>query len=94
MTAYIIGRMNISNESAYNEFSERARPIVEQYGGRFLVRGGTCITLEGREFVRNVIVEFDSVEQAVALYNSPEYREAWQLQKGAAERDVVVVQGI
>ena len=94
MTAYIIGRMIINDEATYAEFSKRARPIIEQYGGRFLARGGRAVTLEGRAYDRNVIVAFPTMEQAEALYNSPEYKDVWDSRRSAATRAVVVVEGL
>ena len=44
---------------------------------------------------RTVLIEFDSVDQAVAAYNSPGYKEALKaLGQGAAERDIRIVEGL
>ncbi len=94
MTAYWIGRVQVTDEAAYGEYAKRAGPAIEQHGGRFLARGGDIVTLEGEEFPRNVLIEFPSLEQAVACYNSAEYQEAWAFQKGAALRHICIVEGV
>lgn len=94
MTAYWIGRVRVTDAAAFGEYSKRAGPILEAHGGRFLARGGNHATLEGDEFPRNVIVEFPSLDQALACYNSPEYQEAREFQKDAAIREVCIVEGV
>ena len=47
----------------------------------------------GEDFPRNVVVEFPSLDQALACYNSKEYQEAWEYQKNAAVRGICVVEG-
>ncbi len=94
MTAYWIGRVKVTDEAAYGEYAKRAGPAIAKHGGEFLARGGRCVTFEGEERARNVVVAFPTVEDAVACYNSPEYQEAWEFQKDAAVRDLLVVEGV
>ena len=94
MTAYWIARVQVTDADAYGEYAKRAGPAIEKHGGRFLARGGTCITMEGEEFPRNVLIEFPSMDQAVACYNSADYQEAWAFQKDAANRLVCIVEGV
>ncbi len=94
MTAYWIGRVKVTDEAAYGEYAKRGRRAIVKLGGRFLARGGNCVSLEGDEFPRGVLIEFPSLDQAVACYNSKEYQEAWDFQKNAATREVCIVEGI
>lgn len=94
MTAYWIARVQVIDDAAYGEYAKRAGSAIEKYGGRFLARGGKVVTLEGDEFPRNVLVEFPSLQSAVACYESPEYQEAWAFQKNAATREVCIVEGV
>ena len=94
MTAYWMSKVKITDEAAYGEYAKRAGPAIESYGGRFLARGGKCVTLEGDEYLRNVLVEFESFEQAETCYHSKEYREAWKYQEDAAIREVCIVEGV
>ena len=94
MTAYWIARVSVTDEAAYGEYAKRAGPAIAQHGGKFLARGGRFVTLEGAEYPRNVLVEFPSVEAAEACYNSPEYQEAAASAKDAADRLLVIVEGV
>lgn len=94
MTAYWMSKVQITDEAGYGEYAKRAGPAIEKHGGRFLARGGKCVTLEGDDYPRNVLVQFPSLDQAVACYRSKEYQEAWEFQKNAASRLVCIVEGV
>jgi uncharacterized protein (DUF1330 family) len=76
------------------QYAALAGPAIEAEGGRFLARGAPAATLEGVENQRAVLIEFDSVERAVAAYNSPRYQAALAVLKDAAERDVRILEGV
>ena len=61
---YVIARVTVTNPEAYAEYAKGATEAIRQYGGRPLVRGGAYEALEGEARPRNVVIEFDSVEQA------------------------------
>jgi uncharacterized protein (DUF1330 family) len=75
------------------EYGVLAGPAIEAGGGRFLARGSPARTFEGTENQRAVVVEFDSVAQAIATYNSPAYQAALALLRNAVERDVRILEG-
>ena len=94
MPAYWIGRVNVTNPDGYAKYAALAGPAIQKHGGKFLARGGKTETLEGTSYARNVLVEFESLEKAVACYNSPEYAEALKHAKPSATRDIIVVEGV
>jgi len=70
-------------------------PSLKPYGGRFVVRGGKVENLEGNwSPKRLVIVEFPSVEQAKAWWNSPEYKDAKALRQATSKTQMIVVEGL
>jgi uncharacterized protein (DUF1330 family) len=75
------------------EYAALAGPAIEAGGGRFLARGLPVKTFEGLENQRTVLVEFDSVQQAVATYESPRYQAALAKLRGAVEREVRMMEG-
>jgi uncharacterized protein (DUF1330 family) len=94
MPAYIIALVNIANPEKYKEYAKRAGPAGEKYGGKFRVRGGAKTPLEGDiPFQRIVVNEFPTVEAAKKFYNSPEYQEARKHRLGAADFNMVIVEG-
>ena len=83
----------IYSEEKLKEYAIKSKLAVEKFSGKFLVRGGQHETKEGIDFSRNVVVEFDSYETALAAYSSSEYKEALTLLEGGAERMYAVVEG-
>ncbi|MGV0680606.1 MULTISPECIES: DUF1330 domain-containing protein [Mycobacteriaceae] len=95
MTALVIARIRVTDTEKYEAYKPLSKMAIEQFGGRYLVRGAEPITLEGEsEDVRLVIVEFDSVEAAVGFYDSAEYRRAREARNGAADTVIEVLQGV
>jgi len=94
MSAFWCARVHVTNPEQYKKYAELAGPAIAKHGGEFLARGGRQVILEGGEYERTVIARFASVEQAVACYNSPEYSKARAFADGAAERHMVVVEGV
>jgi uncharacterized protein (DUF1330 family) len=94
MPAYWIAHIRITDPEAYGRYASLATGAIESHGGRFLARSGRYKQLEGNDRARNVLVEFPSLEAAETCYNSPAYRAALAHAKGAAERDLVIVEGL
>ena len=94
MKGYWIARVNIKNQEAYATYAQKAKPAIEKYHGRYLVRGGKQKILEGTDLERAVVIEFQSMEAALACYNSKEYSEAKSHREGNADFHGVIVEGI
>jgi uncharacterized protein (DUF1330 family) len=94
MSAYWCARVHVTNKPQYDKYVALAGPAIQKHGGVILARGGRQVVLEGGNFERSIVARFPSVEQAVACYNSPEYGEARKFAEGAAERHMVVVEGV
>ena len=93
MPAYWIAHVEVTDAEAYGRYAKLATDAIEAHGGRFLARGGRHVQLEGRDRARNVLAEFPTLEAAEACYRSPAYQAALQHARGAAERDLVIVDG-
>ncbi|MBC7479000.1 MAG: DUF1330 domain-containing protein [Pseudorhodobacter sp.] len=91
-TALWIAHVDVSDPVAYGEYAKRATVAIGDHGGVFLARGGRYVQLEGRDRARNVVARFPSLEKAVECYNSAAYQAALGFAKGAAERDLMVVE--
>src|ERR1700681_2605673 len=84
---------SISNPDALAAYAKLGAPALTAAGGRFLARGIPVKTMEQGLMERTVLIEFPSVEQAVAAYNSPGYKQALAaLGKNAAARDIRIVE--
>jgi uncharacterized protein (DUF1330 family) len=75
-------------------YSQLARPAFEAAGGRFLARGVAAQAYEAGQRERTVIIEFESVAQAVAAYESAAYRRALDALGDGAVRDVRIIGGV
>ena len=94
MPAYVIFDIHIDDADAYAPYRGPAGAAVEAHGGRYLARGGATDVLEGEWDVdRLVIVEFPSMEQARAWYDSPEYQEVAPIRQAASRGRGVIVEG-
>lgn len=85
---------SVSNPGALAAYGKVAGPAIQAGGGRFVVRGTAARAYEAGLSERCVVIEFDSLEKAVATYESAEYQTAAKLLKGAVERDVRMVEGV
>jgi uncharacterized protein (DUF1330 family) len=95
MPAYIVGMMKVSDSHKYSEYRAGVSRTMEQYGGRFLVRGGALQRLEGDSPERRmVVVEFESMEALQRFWNSPEYEALKKLRQAASDSDIWAVQGV
>lgn len=84
---------SISNPDALRAYAELAGPAIQAGGGRFLARGAPAQVYESGVMERTVLIEFDSVEQAVATHDSPAYQKALAALARGADRDIRIVPG-
>ena len=94
MPAYWIAHVTVTDAEAYRRYAELATAAIAAHGGRFLARSGRYVQLEGRDRARNVLAEFPDLEAAETCYRSPAYQAALTHAKDAAERDLVIVEGL
>jgi uncharacterized protein (DUF1330 family) len=90
---YIIARVDVDDNEAYARYAQGASVAMKKYGARILARGGRHEALEGGARPRNVILEFDSFDQAKKYYNSSEYQAARTHRLGKSTAELVVVEG-
>jgi uncharacterized protein (DUF1330 family) len=85
---------SVSNDEALQEYARLALPAIQAAGGRYLARGMPARTYEAGLNQRTVLIEFDSLQQAIAAHDSPGYQEALRALGNAAKRDVRIVEGV
>ena len=90
---YIIARVTVDDNDAYMRYAQGALIAMKKYGARVLARGGKCEALDGEARPRNVILEFESYDQAKAYFNSPEYQAARAHRVGKSVGEFVLVEG-
>ncbi len=90
---YVVGNLTVLDAEAYKPYAAAASAAIKQYGGTPLVRGGKCEIVEGEARMRQVVIEFESFEQAKTYFFSPEYQAARKLRFSISVGDLVVVEG-
>jgi uncharacterized protein (DUF1330 family) len=84
---------SISNPDALAAYAKLAGPAITAAGGRFLARGNPAKAYESGLMQRVVVIEFDSVEEAVAAHDSDGYQAALKALGSGADRDIRIVEG-
>jgi uncharacterized protein (DUF1330 family) len=95
MPAYWIARCKINDPVEYKKYTDLVPGIITQYGGKVLARGGRFQVMEGTDkYHRFVVIEFPTLEQAVACHRSPEYQKAAAFRRapGVGEVEQVIVE--
>ena len=95
MPAYIIVDVTIHNPEGYEDYKKLTPASLENYEGKFIVRGGLAETLEGDwQPGRMVVLDFPTAAQAKAWWSSPEYTPAKELRQQNAMTKMILVEGI
>lgn len=92
--AYWIAHVDVRDPERYKDYVSTAAPAMERFGARFLARGGPFHDLEGKARARNVVIEFPSMEAALACYRSEEYRAGMAIRQEVSEADLLIVEGV
>jgi uncharacterized protein (DUF1330 family) len=95
MAAYFIAQIKITREEAWPEYRRQIATLMEKFGGKYIVRGGTVEVLEGSHDGRRLaIAEFPSMDAIRSFWNSPDYVPIKKLREGAGIVDVWAVPGV
>jgi len=92
---YWIVSIDIADEAPYNRYVAANAAVFEKWRGRFVIRGGAFETVQGTSGSRQVVIEFESYQQALACYKSPDYQQILgDLRAGAAIAHFTIVEGV
>ncbi len=92
--AYAVAEITVTNPVAYKKYLAAVTPIVQQFGGTYLVRAGKIVPLEGRAPVgRFIIIQFPSLAAAEKFESSPQYRAIAPLRQRAARTRLFLAEG-
>ncbi len=90
---YWMVHVTVTDPENYAEYVRLDTPVVERFGGKFLVRGGTASTPETPQKDRHVVIEFPSYQAALDCYNSEDYLAAAKIRMAHSDSDIVIVEG-
>jgi uncharacterized protein (DUF1330 family) len=94
MAGYLIANIEVTDAKGFDEYRQKVAPLIAQFGGRYIVRGGEVRRLEGNLPVsRLVVLEFPSLDAAQRFYDSPEYQPLLKIRLASTKSDVVLAAG-
>ncbi len=91
-TALWVAHVTVTDNDSYAKYAALATGAIADHGGVFLARGGAYETLEGPDRPRNVVARFPSMQAAHDCYYSDVYQEALGHAKGAAQRELSIIE--
>lgn len=92
MAVYFIVEIKVNDKETYAQYIENVRPIVEKYGGRYIIRGERVIPIFGNwKPERIIVIEFPSVKDVKRWLNSPEYKEIASLREQSTLTKAILV---
>ena len=91
---YWIAHVTVTDAEQYQHYASATREAFQKYGANILARGGAFRQMEGEGRPRNVVIEFPSLEAAIACYNSTEDQAAKAKRAGAGIAEIVLVEGV
>ena len=93
---YMIGDVDIKNIEEYKKYMEKVKPMIESYGGEYLIRGGEIDALETNLWkpTRMVLVKFPNKKIAMECYNSDEYKPYKNIRLDNATSNILMFEGL
>ncbi|MBM3300016.1 MAG: DUF1330 domain-containing protein [Deltaproteobacteria bacterium] len=93
VSVYMVAEIEIRDHDLYSKYVERVAEVVEQHGGRYLVRGGRVTPLSGNwDPERMILIEFETVEQLRRCFRSAEYLELAPLREQSTVSKSIIVE--
>jgi uncharacterized protein (DUF1330 family) len=92
--AYLIASVEVTDPEEYARYTARTPAAIAAFGGRFLVRAGRHVAVEGAARSRNVVIEFPDYQTARAFYDSAEYQAILPHALAGSTRDMLIVEGV
>jgi uncharacterized protein (DUF1330 family) len=94
-SAYIIANVVVTNKEQYEDYKRWSTAAMKAHNVELCVRGGAIEVLEGDwSPERIVIMKFPSMDAARAYAASPEYSKARDARQGAADMNMIIVEGV
>ena len=91
---YLLGQITISDKSQYKIYDSKIGNVFEEFGGKYLVKGGLRIVKEGNPlFQRDVLVEFKDIETAQRFFSSQQFKKISKFRKAGSTGFLLLLNG-
>ncbi len=95
MSGFAIFNIEIKKPEQYKEYIEKVKPIVEMYGGEYVVKAGETTLVEGTwTYPRTVVIKFPSYEKALEWYSSDEYKPIKKIRLDNSVSNGIIIKGV
>tara|TARA_Y100000590_G_scaffold9002_1_gene11180 strand:- start:1045 stop:1332 length:288 start_codon:yes stop_codon:yes gene_type:complete len=95
MAAYVIANVEILDSIKFQEYASLVPATIEEYGGKYIIRGGEIEEAEGDwKPSRIVVIEFENMSQLKKWYHSQEYSGPMQLRHESSNTNAIFVEGV
>lgn len=91
---WVTGYKEIHDADKMAAYAKLAGPVVAEHGGKFLTRGMAAKAYEAGILERTTVIEFPSLDAAIACHDSDGYQAALKALDGGVTRDMRVVEGV
>jgi uncharacterized protein (DUF1330 family) len=93
LPGYIVAEVDVTAPATFQKYADKVPGSLAPFNARYVIRGGNPKTLEGESPKRFVVIQFDSVEQAQAWYDSPAYDAIKPIRHSSAKSRVFIAEG-
>jgi uncharacterized protein (DUF1330 family) len=95
MTVFMIIQIEVKDTKLYSQYTQDVKGVVEEYGGRYLVRGGPVTPLSGGwNPERIILIEFSSPEVLRSCFRSEQYHKLASLRERSTIGKSIMVEGL
>jgi len=91
---FLSAHRSTANPEKRQAYLELAGPAIVKAGGKVIASTSVVEAYENGASEQTVLIEFESLDKAVAAYKSADYQEALKALDGGADRDVRIFEGI
>lgn len=91
---YLVAHIRVHDKEKFEAFKAMSGPAIADFGGRVLARNPAPDHREGDLRGLTIVIEFESLAQAQAFYDSDAYTAARAVREQAADTDLLLVEGL
>ena len=91
---YMVIETAVNDRDMYDQYIAQVSPIVEKYGGTYLVRSESITSLTGNWMPQRIIIlRFDSMDNLTRCFQSPEYTRIAALRENSTRSKAIIIEG-
>jgi uncharacterized protein (DUF1330 family) len=91
---YVVAEVDVTDPGTFQKYAEKTPGTLAPFNGRYIIRGGKFQSIEGEPPKRFVVIQFESMEKALAWENSPAYEAIKPIRHSSAKSRVFITEGV